>query len=103
MGLKHEPDEACGPSKQYVSMDTSRVLTHQTAVNVTGKTTRSTSDPVTQESSKSFNPVKEERPLSAPSISNLYGNMKNMKILQMQCQPKASAKLLRFWDRGIQA
>ncbi|XP_018944336.2 uncharacterized protein LOC109072556 isoform X1 [Cyprinus carpio] len=71
MGLKHEPDEACGPSKQYVSMDTSRVLTHQTAVNVTGKKTRSTSDPVTQESSKSFNPIKEERPLSAPSISNL--------------------------------
>ncbi|XP_026106716.1 uncharacterized protein LOC113078609 [Carassius auratus] len=72
--LKQEPldEPCCGSSKQYVSMDTSRVLTHQTAVNVTSKTTRSTSDPVTQESSKSFNPVKEERPLSAPSISNLW-------------------------------
>ncbi|XP_059410395.1 uncharacterized protein LOC132143833 [Carassius carassius] len=74
VGLKHEPldEPCCGSSKQYFSMDTSRVLTHQTAVNVTSKTTRSTSDSVTQESSKSFNPVKEERPLSAPSISNLW-------------------------------
>ncbi len=70
VGLKHEPlDETTtrplddGPSKP-VSMDTSRVLTHQTAVNITGKTTRSASDPVTRK-------PKEERPLSAPSISNL--------------------------------
>ncbi|XP_016089524.1 uncharacterized protein, partial [Sinocyclocheilus grahami] len=65
VGLKHEPlDEACGGPSKPVSMDTSRVLSHQTAVNVTGKTTRSASDPVTCK-------PKEERPLSAPSISNL--------------------------------
>lgn len=65
VGLKHEPlDEACGGPSKPVSMDTSRVLIHQTAVNVTGKTTRSASDPVTRK-------PKEERPLSAPSISNL--------------------------------
>ncbi len=65
VGLKHEPlDEACGGPSKPVSMDMSRVLTHQTAVNVTGKTTRSASDPVTRK-------LKEERPLSAPSISNL--------------------------------
>ncbi|XP_016420692.1 muscle M-line assembly protein unc-89-like [Sinocyclocheilus rhinocerous] len=65
VGLKHEPlDEACGGPSKPVSMDTSRILSHQTAVNVTGKTTRSASDPVTRK-------PKEERPLSAPSISNL--------------------------------
>ncbi|KAF4118534.1 uncharacterized protein si:dkey-9i23.6 [Onychostoma macrolepis] len=65
VGLKHEPlDEACGGPSKPVSMDTSRVLTHQTAVNVRGKTTRSASDPVARK-------PKEERPLSAPSISNL--------------------------------
>lgn len=65
VGLKHEPlDEACGGPLKPVSMDMSRVLSHQTAVNVTGKTTRSASDPVTRK-------LKEERPLSAPSISNL--------------------------------
>ncbi len=65
VGLKHEPlDEVCGGPSKPVSMDMSRVLSHQTAVNVTGKTTRSASDPVTRK-------LKEERPLSAPSISNL--------------------------------
>lgn len=57
-------DEACGGPSKPVSMDTSRVLTHQT-VNLTSKTTRSASDPVTNP------PPKQERPLSAPSISNL--------------------------------
>ncbi|XP_043094644.1 uncharacterized protein si:dkey-9i23.6 isoform X2 [Puntigrus tetrazona] len=57
-GLKHEPlDEAFGGPSKPVSMD-------QAAVNVTGKTARSASDPVTRK-------PKEERPLSAPSISNL--------------------------------
>ncbi len=96
VGLKHEPlDEACGGPSKPVSMDMRRVLSHQTAVNVTGKTTRSASDPVTRK-------LKEERPLSAPSISNLR-EYEKYEDLQMQCQLKASAKLLRVWDRSIQA
>ncbi|XP_067297308.1 uncharacterized protein si:dkey-9i23.6 isoform X2 [Pseudorasbora parva] len=61
MELKHEQldDSTLKP----VGMDTNSVLTHQTAVNLTSRTARSSSDPVAQKR-------KEERPLSAPSISN---------------------------------
>jgi len=69
--FKHEQlDEACGGPSKAVGLDTSSVLTYQTAVNVTSRTTRSASDPVTQKR-------REERTLSAPSMSNLqeYENM----------------------------
>ncbi|XP_077102613.1 uncharacterized protein LOC143753780 [Siphateles boraxobius] len=57
-------DEACGGPSKAVGMDTSSVLTYQTAVNVTSRTARSASDPVAQKR-------REERTLSAPSMSNL--------------------------------
>ncbi|XP_067261108.1 transcriptional regulator ATRX homolog isoform X2 [Chanodichthys erythropterus] len=65
MEFKHEQlDEACGGPSKPVGMDTSSVLTHQTVVNNTSRTARSASDPIAQK-------PKEERPLSAPSISDL--------------------------------
>ncbi|XP_056097289.1 uncharacterized protein si:dkey-9i23.6 [Rhinichthys klamathensis goyatoka] len=71
MEFKHEQlDEACGGPSKAVGLDTSSVLTYQTAVNVTSRTARSASDPVPQKR-------REERTLSAPSMSNLqeYENM----------------------------
>lgn len=73
MEFKQEQlDEACGGPSKPVGMDTSSVLTHQTVVNITSRTARSASDPIAQK-------PKEERPLSAPSISDLreYENIAN--------------------------
>ncbi|XP_051758457.1 uncharacterized protein si:dkey-9i23.6 isoform X3 [Ctenopharyngodon idella] len=73
MEFKHEQlNEACGGPSKPVGMDTSSVLTHQTVVSITSRTARSASDPVAQK-------PKEERPLSAPSISDLreYENIAN--------------------------
>ncbi|KAL0203340.1 hypothetical protein M9458_001358, partial [Cirrhinus mrigala] len=90
-------DEACGGPLKPVSMDTSRALTHQPAVNLTSKTTRSASDPVTH-------PVpKEERPLSAPSISNLreyekYQDFANVMPAKSFSKP---AKILGQEDLGM--
>ncbi|ROI47861.1 hypothetical protein DPX16_16284 [Anabarilius grahami] len=73
MEFKHEQlDEACGGPSKPVGMDTSSVLTHQTVVNITSRTARSASDPVAQK-------PKEERPRSAPSISDQreYENIAN--------------------------
>ncbi|XP_048052818.1 uncharacterized protein si:dkey-9i23.6 isoform X2 [Megalobrama amblycephala] len=73
MEFKHEQlDEACGGPSKPVGMDTSSVLTHQTVVDITSRTARSASDPVAQK-------PKEERPLSAKSISDLrkYENITN--------------------------
>lgn len=65
MEFKHEQlDEACGGPSKAVGMDTSSVVTYQTAVNVTSRTARSASDPLAQKR-------REERTLSAPSMSNL--------------------------------
>ncbi|CAM4482015.1 unnamed protein product [Leuciscus chuanchicus] len=65
MEFKHEQlDEACGGPSKAVGMDTSSVLTYQTAVNVTTRTARSASEPLPRER-------REERTLSAPSMSNL--------------------------------
>lgn len=64
MEFKHEHDEACGGPSKAVGMDTSSVLTYQTAVNVTTRTARSASDPVARKR-------REEKTLSAPSMSNL--------------------------------
>ncbi|XP_059407596.1 uncharacterized protein LOC132141966 isoform X2 [Carassius carassius] len=92
MGFKHESlDEACCGSSNLVSMD--RVLTHQTAVNLTSKTTRSASDPVK-------NKPKEERPLSAPSISNLWEYEEIANAMSMKSFNKA-AKSLGKEDSGM--
>ncbi|XP_016323572.1 uncharacterized protein LOC107674185 [Sinocyclocheilus anshuiensis] len=93
-GFKHEPpDEACGGPSNPVSMDTSRVLTHQTAVNLTSKTTRSASDPVQHK-------PKEERPLSAPSISNLWEYEDIANAMSMKSFHKA-AMILGQEDSGM--
>lgn len=75
MEFKHEQllDEACGGPSKPVGMDTSSVLNHRTVVDITSRTARSASDPITQK-------PKEERPLSAPCISDLreYENIANV-------------------------
>lgn len=80
-------DEACGGPSKPVGMDTNSVLTYQTAVNVTSRTARSASDPVTVKR-------KEERPISAPSISNLreYENIANAMRFRGMEQENSLAK-----------
>ncbi|XP_018937987.2 uncharacterized protein LOC109065471 [Cyprinus carpio] len=93
-GFKLEPlDEACGSPSNPVSMDTSRVLTHQTAVNLTSKTTRSASDPVKHT-------PKEKRPLSAPSISNQWEYEDIANAMSTKSFNKA-AKILAQEDSGM--
>ncbi|KAI2668310.1 hypothetical protein H4Q32_005003 [Labeo rohita] len=84
-------DEACGGPSKPVSMDTSRVLTHQT-VNLTSKTTRSASDPV------SHPPPKEERPLSAPSILNLQEYEKYQAFANAM-PAKSFSKAAKIWGQ----
>ncbi|KAK7161486.1 hypothetical protein R3I94_004239 [Phoxinus phoxinus] len=65
MEFKHEQlYEACGGPSKAVGIDTSSVLTYQTAANVTRRTARSASDPVAQKR-------RENKTLSDPSMPNL--------------------------------
>ncbi|KAK2909080.1 hypothetical protein Q8A67_004917 [Cirrhinus molitorella] len=95
VGFKQEPlDEACGGPSKPVSMDMSRVVNYQSAVNLTSKT-RSASDPVTH-------PLpKEERPLSAPSISNLQEYEKYQANAMSAKSNSKAAKILGQEDTGM--